>query len=118
MRRVAIALAFLLVPAAVVAQTVSPGDDISVSWSPATTRGGSPAIEGYVDNRSGWWLRRVQLDVEALDPAGGVVRREVVHVDGDVPPGSHIYFKRPVQGAASYRVTIRWYERFRGGGGV
>jgi len=98
---------------------VPPGPGaLSLTWSSTTARSGGPAVEGYVHNDTGWWVRRVQLAVEALDPSGGVVAEGIGHVDSPVPPGGRVYFQIPAPASvATYRLTVRSAEVFGRGSG-
>ncbi len=96
----------------------SPSDRIfKVTWNAATTRRGEPAIEGYVANQTGYSYRFIELAVDGSDAAGQPLPTTTFVVNGEVSPGDRLYFKNAVpQAGANYRVTVRSYERFGGGG--
>jgi hypothetical protein len=90
-----------------------------VTWNATTTRRGQPAIEGYVANQTGYSYRFIELAVDGTDSAGRPLPTTNFFVNGEVSPGDRIYFKNAVpQAGANYRVTVRSYERFGGGGGM
>src|SRR5213592_3215359 len=95
----------------------SPDDrTFQVTWNAATTRGGQPAIEGYVANKTGYSYRFIVLAVDGTDAAGRPLPTTTFYVNGEVSAGDRIYFKNAVpQAGANYRVTVRSYERFGGG---
>lgn len=81
-------------------------------------RGGRPVVRGYVYNNYGQPAGRMQLLVESLDASGQVAGRTLVHVDEIIPPFSRSYFDARVGTAgASYRVSVYYFEWFKGGGG-
>jgi len=98
----------------------SPDDrTFQVTWNAATTRGGQPAIEGYVANKTGYSYRFIVLAVDGTDAAGRPLPTTTFYVNGEVSAGDRIYFKNVVpQAGANYRVTVRSYERFGGGAGM
>jgi len=98
----------------------SPDDrTFQVTWNAATTRGGQPAIEGYVANKTGYSYRFIVLAVDGTDAAGRPLPTTTFYVNGEVSAGDRIYFKNAVpQAGANYRVTLRSYERFGGGAGM
>src|SRR5213594_599635 len=98
----------------------SPDDrTFQVTWNAATTRGGQPAIEGYVANKTGYSYRFIVLAVDGTDAAGRPLPTTTFYVNGEVSAGDRIYFKNAVpQAAANYRVTVRSFERFGGGAGM
>jgi len=98
----------------------SPDDrTFQVTWNAATTRGGQPAIEGYVGNKTGYSYRFIVLAVDGTDAAGRPLPTTTFYVNGEVSAGDRIYFKNAVpQAGANYRVTVRSYERFGGGAGM
>src|SRR5262245_27693149 len=73
----------------------------------ADTWQGRPIVAGYIYNKRPPRATRVQVRVEALDAAGGVVGSGVRFLDRDVNASDRVYFDipPPVQGAA-YRVTV------------
>ena len=98
----------------------SPDDrTFQVTWNAATTRGGQPAIEGYVANKTGYSYRFIVLAVDGTDAAGRPLPTTTFYVNGEVSAGDRLYFKNAVpQAGANYRVTVRSYERFGGGAGM
>jgi len=98
----------------------SPDDrTFQVTWNATTTRGGQPAIEGYVANKTGYSYRLIVLAVDGTDAAGRPLPTTTFYVNGEVSAGDRIYFKNAVpQAGANYRVTVRSYERFGGGAGM
>jgi len=85
-----------------------------VEWQ-ADERGGKPTISGYVTNQWGLGMRKVRLRVEALDAAGSVTASYIGYVNGDVTPGSRVYFEVPVQAKApNYRVTVLSFDTIQG----
>jgi len=98
----------------------SPEDrTFQVTWNATTTRGGQPAIEGYVANKTGYSYRFIVLAADGTDSAGGPLPTTSFYVNGEVSPGDRLYFKNAVpQAGANYRVTVRSYERFGGGSGM
>jgi len=98
----------------------SPDDrTFQVTWNAATTRGGQPAIEGYVANKTGYSYRFIVLAVDGTDAAGRPLPTTTFYVNGEVSAGDRIYFKNAVpQAGANSRVTVRSYERFGGGAGM
>jgi len=104
-------------PEATVSAATSDGGNLGVTWSPTTTRRGTPAIEGYVANESGSWYRRVRIGVEALDADGRKTGETTVYVDQPVPPGSRVYFVGGVPPGQRHRVSVLSFERFGRGAG-
>ena len=68
---------------------------------------GRPVVAGYIHNKRPLRATRVQLRVEALDAAGGVVGSGMRLLDRDINPSDRVYFDvpPPAEGAA-YRVTV------------
>lgn len=97
---------------------VSPTDQtFKITWNPTTTRRGQPAIEGYVVNQTGYSYRQIQLAVDGTDASGGPLPTTIVQVNGEVSGLDRLYFKNALVAAGrDYRVTVRSYERFGGGG--
>ena len=80
---------------------------------------GRPIVAGYIYNKRSFRATSVQLRVEALDAAGGVVGSGVRFLDRDINPSDRVYFDvpPPADGAA-YRVTVAYvFWRPAGGGG-
>jgi hypothetical protein len=87
-----------------------------IHWDAGTWRG-KPAVQGYLVNDSPYTLGRIQLLVESLDGAGGVVAQRVDWVQGAMTPFSRTYFSAPAPDpATSYRVRVFSYDRFEAGG--
>jgi len=81
------------------------------------SRRGHPVVRGYVYNNNGQAAGRVQLAVESLDAAGQVINRSILPLDGIVPAFNRLYYDIRVPTAgASYRVSVYYYEWFKGGG--
>ncbi len=90
-----------------------------VSWNPATTRRGEPAIEGYVVNRTGYAFRRITLAVDGTDASGRALGTTLIDVNGEVTAFDRLYFKKALpQAGGTYRVTVNSYERSFGSGGM
>ena len=68
---------------------------------------GRPVVAGYIHNKRPLRATRVQLRVEALDAAGGVVGSGMRLLDRDINPSDRVYFDvpPPAEGAA-YRVNV------------
>jgi hypothetical protein len=74
-------------------------------------------LEGYVYNQTDIQAERMQLGIEQLDAAGGVVGRTTAWVFGNLPPGHRAYFRTRVPQAVSYRVTVltfNWLGKISG----
>jgi hypothetical protein len=69
-----------------------------------------PALEGYVYNKTDMRAGRMQINIEQLDPAGNVLGQTREWVLGDLPPGGRAFFKARVPQAASYRVTVLFFN--------
>jgi len=124
--RTACAAGLLLLIAAAVP---SPGSPQSLASAPerffrieaegAQGRGGRPVVRGYVYNDYGQPAARMQLTAESLDASGQVLGQSVIYVDTIVPPFSRAYFDARVGVAGtSYRLTVRYFEWLKGGGGA
>jgi hypothetical protein len=122
-RGVALGILFAMVMTAgpTLAQTfgLSPTDHtFKIDWNPTTTRRGQPAIEGYVVNQTGYAFRGVEVAVDGTDTSGGPLPTTIIPVNGEVSGYDRLYFKGALKAAGrDYRVTLRSYERFGGGGG-
>jgi hypothetical protein len=87
-----------------------------VEWQPDERRG-KPIVGGYVTNQWGLPAKNVRLRVEALDAAGKVTATYIGYVNGDVAPGSHVYFEVPVPPTdPRYRVTVLSFDPVDGHG--
>ncbi len=116
-----ILLALLTTAATTVAQGFGSNQadrSLQVTWNP-TTRRGQPAIEGYVVNQTGWAYRRIELAVDGTDGGGRPLPTTIVYVNSEIGPYDRGFFRSAVPAAANtYQVTVRFYERFGGGGGM
>ena len=82
-----------------------------VESSSSQGRHGATKIDGYVYNDYGSNAGNFQLLVVGLDERGQVVSKRVVPVLGTVTPMGRMYFSIPAPGpAASYQVSVYWYE--------
>lgn len=115
--RIAAALALLLSPVVVHAQTYRTyGSEafFKVDWEAGEQRG-RPVVTGHVVNTYGIATHYVRLLVESLDGAGQVTATTVGYVNGDVLPGARIYFEVPVERPApAYRVVVLSWD-WKGG---
>ena len=76
--------------------------------SPSATR---PVVSGYVYNMNpGLPVERMQVSVQSLDAAGNVVGTTSTWVLGGVPPGNRAYFTTHAVPAASYRVSVLFFD--------
>lgn len=98
----------LVTVAAGTAQGLSPlvadWDQFFTIQSQSGTRGGRSM--GIVWNRSNWSANRIQLLVEALDPAGQAIDQRVVWLGSDLAAGAYAYFDAPMPASASFRVRV------------
>ena len=68
---------------------------------------GRPIVAGYIYNKRPLRATSVQLRVEVLDAAGGVVDSGLRRLDRDINPTDRVYFDVPPPGeGAAYRVTV------------
>ena len=69
-----------------------------------------PTLEGYVYNKTDMRASRMQINVDQLDSAGNVLGQTREWVLGDLPPGGRAFFRARVPQAASYRVTVLFFN--------
>jgi hypothetical protein len=115
-----LALGPIGMPAPAAAVSAPSGIDarIRLDWEAGTTRGGKPAIQGYVYNDYGRPAADVHLLVETLDASGAVIGRTIGFVHGVVQFNDRVYFEVPLKATgASYRVTATSFDWKGGGGG-
>jgi hypothetical protein len=115
-----LALGPIGMPAPAAAVSAPSGIDarIRLDWEAGTTRGGKPAIQGYVYNDYGRPAADVHLLVETLDASGAVIGRTIGFVHGVVQFNDRVYFEVPLKATgASYRVTVTSFDWKGGGGG-
>jgi hypothetical protein len=89
---------------------------LALKWG-AGQYGGSPVVEGYVENISPYHLTQIRILVESLDQAGAVTAQRVAWVPGDLLGGGHLFFQVPAQPAPAYRVQVFSYDRVEAPGG-
>jgi hypothetical protein len=74
-------------------------------------------LSGYVYSTHGAPIGNVQLLAQALDANGAVVSGKIEWLPGVVPGLQRTYFRIPgMPAAASYRVTVWWFETIEGKG--
>jgi hypothetical protein len=126
MKRVALGLVLLattgcetggLSPSASVTTTL-PGvteSRFKLDWSTTPDIQNQQAIEGHVENVSGWTAVNVQFLVLALDSSGQVVAQRLEWLGGPLPAGGRAFFKiRRLPAADRYRVSIWSHSAIRG----
>jgi hypothetical protein len=91
-----------------------------IEWEPGEWRG-HPVVKGYLYNTSPKTIGDVQLLVDALDAAGGILGQTVSWVAGPIGPFSRQYFvadaplvQAAPQQPASYRVRVYSYDEILG----
>src|SRR2546430_15927353 len=67
---------------------------LSLEWT-AEARASGQEIDGYVYNKYGASIYRVQLLAQGLDGAGTVVHQKISWGQGTVPPFHRAYFRIP-----------------------
>jgi hypothetical protein len=78
----------------------------TISWE-SWEETGRPVVGGYIRNESGFTAAKVQLLVEALDPAGHVVDQRVSWLGSQLTAGTRAYFEVPAPPRpAAYRVSV------------
>ena len=125
---IAIALAWLFVrPTVGTSQNIidphMPGWEqfFKIEWEPGEWRG-HPVVEGYLYNTSPKTIGEVQLLVDALDAAGGILGQKVSWMTGTpIAPFSRQFFVADAplvqvapQQPASYRVRVYSYSEILG----
>ena len=84
---------------------------LRLDWDAGPTRGGRPAVTGYVYNDSNRPANHVQLLVESLDASGQVIERAIGFIPRTVRVLNRSYFNVALKTAgASYRVTVTSFE--------
>ena len=87
-----------------------------VTWEPRTSGMGT-SLQGYVYNDSPYWMSNVRLRVEGLDAGQRTIAERYVWTLGSIPPSHRIYFTaESPPDAASYRVTVAYYDLIYLGG--
>lgn len=88
---------------------------LRLTWEMERPEGSSPRITGYLYNDRGLWATNVQLLVEAVDASGRTVAKTRGYVN-DVPPQGRAYFEVAAPAAAAtYRVSVEFFDWFKGG---
>ena len=111
-------LAFTMVFASAVGTAVAQGGYIgraspyfSVQSESGKNRRGVTTVSGYIHNEYGLHAGNLEILIEGSDNQGQVTIKTVVPVLGSVPPFGRLYFEaRTLGDAASYRVTVHWFE--------
>lgn len=86
-----------------------------LEWEVGRAKDGSPRITGYLYNDRVMWAVNVRVLVEALDTSGRTVSKTRDYVN-DIPPEGRSYFDVTVpSGGASYRVSVEFFDWFKGG---
>jgi hypothetical protein len=80
-----------------------------LEWQ-ATQGARGPEIAGHVDNVSNLPVDRMQVLVERLDAAGGVLGSSRAWVMGVIAPQQRTYFTTRVATAPAYRVRILTFD--------
>ena len=89
---------------------------LSVDWTSEAGPAGND-LSGYVTSVHGAPIGNVQLLAQALDASGAVVGGKIEWLPGVVPGLQRTYFRIPgLPAAASYRVTVWWFETIEGKG--
>jgi hypothetical protein len=95
--------------------TLTPGADqwFRLSWEPVPENNGKQVrLRGYVENRYGEAVGRVQLLAQAFDASGNVVDQKIAFVPGAVPAFDRVYYEIPSMPPANrYGVSVWAYER-------
>lgn len=83
-----------------------------LDWEAAERRG-RPVVRGYLVNQSPYTIGRVQLLVDGLDQAGGVIAQGVSWAGaGSLEPFTRMYFEVPAPAPAPrYQVRVFAYDR-------
>lgn len=116
-----IALGMLLVTSLAIAgcaETLVPraAPSFRVQSEITKNRRGATRVIGDLYNDYGSAADHIELLVEALDERGQVVAKRVVPFLGSVPPLGRTFFDVPAPAAAaSYRVSVYWFEWFARG---
>jgi hypothetical protein len=95
--------------------TLTPGADqwFRLSWEPVPENNGKRVrLRGYVENRYGEAVGRVQLLAQAFDVNDNVVDQKIVFVTGAVPAFDRVYYEiASMPPANRYGVSVWAYER-------
>jgi hypothetical protein len=95
--------------------TLTPGADqwFRVSWEPVPESNGKHVrLRGYVENRYGEAVGRVQLLAQAFDASGNVVDQKITFVPGAVPAFDRVFYEiANMPPANRYGVSVWAYER-------
>lgn len=87
-----------------------------LEWE-AAERQGEPVVRGYLVNDSPYTLTRVQLLVDALNEAGGIVAQRVSWVGGDLAAFTRVFFETPApRRAPRYQVRVFAFDRVEADG--
>jgi len=79
---------------------------LRLDWT-AQARPNGQEIDGYVYNKYGSPLQRVQILAQGLDGAGNVVHQKIAWVPGTVPALQRAYFRvGELPAAERYRVSV------------
>ena len=110
-------LACLALPAATVAFSPTPVEDLRIDWE-QIARGERAIIRGYVYNQHQMRAENVRVRVEQLDAAARPVLVRTTYVIGTIPYRDRGYFELavPVAGA-TYRLSIESFDRAGCGSG-
>jgi hypothetical protein len=88
-----------------------------VEWTAERDTEASRRVSGYVYNVHGTPVTDVQILVEGLDSAGGVVAQRYEWVPRDIPNMSRAYFEaRRMPPAHTYRVSVHAFRFLEGTG--
>ena len=121
--RVIAVLAFLLLLPAVLAPRGAAAvlEPVDVGWDryfrldwKASTRHGSPVVNGYLSNTSPYQVTQIRLLVDALSPTGEIVGQKISWVVGsDLGPFGRVYFEvaAPPDASSTYRVRVFSFDR-------
>jgi hypothetical protein len=86
-----------------------------LEWEVGRAKDGGPRITGHLYNDRVMWAVNVRVLVEALDTSGRTVSKTRDYVN-DIPPEGRSYFDVTVpSGGASYRVSVEFFDWFKGG---
>jgi hypothetical protein len=89
---------------------------LRVDWTSEAGPAGHD-LSGYVYSTHGAPIGNVQLLAQAFDTNGAVVAGKLEWLPGVVPGLQRTYFRIPgLPAAASYRVTVWWFETIEGTG--
>lgn len=111
----AVAVVACLVPAAALAQSLTP---LVLGWERFFTitaetvqKGGKARVQGYILNEAGFKATRMRILVDGLDAQGQIVGQSVEWIASPGPgPSGRVYFDVPAPAGTRHRVSVFAYD--------